>query len=126
MLYVSRDYKLIPNGEELKIVPRMDLQNSSMFTFSVPLSGYGVHHKTFYIINGVHFKYLPITAETPKPIMNPHNNPKIIQPTNIPVQSGLSDGFIFKNMVIAATTIKAAIAHIQKVNRSIIIVNNQK
>ena len=70
-------------------------------------------------------RYLAIAAETPNPIINPHNNPNIIQPTTIPVQIGLLVGCIFRIIVIPVTRRNAHAAQIQKVNRSIIMVNIQ-
>jgi len=60
--------------------------------------------------------------------MNPHRNPNIIQPAKIPVQIGLFEGCIFRRIVIPVTRRKAQAAQIQKVNKSIKMVNiqNQK
>jgi hypothetical protein len=60
--------------------------------------------------------------------MNPHSNPNIIQPAKIPVQSGLFEGCIFRRMEIPVTIRNAHAAQIQKVNKSIKMVNiqNQK
>ena len=57
--------------------------------------------------------------------MNPHNNPNMMQPMTIPVHNGLLEGCIFKIVEIAVTIKNAQAAHIEKVNRPIMIVSIQ-
>ena len=66
-----------------------------------------------------------MAAETPNPIMNPHSRPNMIQPTKISVHTGLFEGCTLNRIVNAVTTRKAHAAQIQKVNRSIKMVNTQ-
>ena len=69
----------------------------SLLLVILELSNYKSETHTSYIFK-FHFKYLPITAETPKPIMNPHNNPKNFKVTTHELNSFIKK--LLKNDII--------------------------